>query len=475
MSDTPLYLDATILYRWRSLAPVGIVRLERLLAAHVRFRSGLGQARYVLWDSGYRLADDSETELLDRVLSEITAEQTQGSTTDATGGLQVGTTVGTPTDAGSRRGLKAGLRRQGMRVVARFPEHIRPIAEQTAWSMATLAVESARHVRRSRAERTKVGVRTQGADVRHRVDFSSGGDLIALGLGWEYIDHEAMYRLKHEHGVRIHMPAFDLIPVTMPQLNVWQSDLVHRYYAEMAHYADTVTGISYSTTAAVQAFFEQEQLPLPVMATNQVPTVALRDAAAPSSGRRRHRLEGQPYVLSVSTVEIRKNHLLLAKVWTECAREGVDLPRLAIVGRIGWDVDELMRWVEHAPELRSLVKIYADVDDAELHEMYSDALFTVFPSRIEGWGMPISESMAYGKVCLHADDPAQHEASQGLMPFLHPDDFVGWKREIIRLAQNDGYRRQQEQLIEERFVPRTVDDYCATFEAIVAARRAGGA
>ena len=89
--------------------------------------------------------------------------------------------------------------------------------------------------------------------------------------------------------------------VTMPQLNVWQSDLVHRYYAEMAHYADTVTGISYSTTAAVQAFFEHEQLPLPVMATNQVPTVALRDAGARSDGEvRRHRLEGQPYVLSVS-------------------------------------------------------------------------------------------------------------------------------------------------------------------------------
>jgi glycosyltransferase involved in cell wall biosynthesis len=253
---------------------------------------------------------------------------------------------------------------------------------------------------------------------------------------------------------------------------VWQSDLVHRYYAEMAHYADTVTGISYSTTAAVQAFFEHEQLPLPVMATNQVPTVALRDAGARSDGEvRRHRLEGQPYVLSVSTVEIRKNHLLLAKVWTECVREGVDLPRLAIVGRIGWDVDELMRWVEYAPELRNRVTIYADVDDAELHELYRDALFTVFPSRIEGWGMPISESMAYGKVCLHADDPAQHEASQGLMPFLHPDDFVGWKREIVRLAEDGGYRREREQLIRERFVPRTVDDYCATFESIVASRR----
>jgi len=306
------------------------------------------------------------------------------------------------------------------------------------------------------------------------VDFAPGDDLVALGLGWEYIDHEAMYRLKHDRGVRIHMPAFDLIPVLMPQLNVAQADLVHRYYAEMAHYADTITCISLSTTDLLRDFYEREQLPMPLVETNQLPSFELRRAVhSRDDATRRHRLEGEQFVLTVSTVEIRKNHVMLAKIWAESTREGVELPRLAIVGRMGWDVTELTRSLDYAPELRERVAIYADVDDAELDQMYRDALFTVFPSRIEGWGMPITESMAYGKACLHADDPAQHEASQGLMPFLHPDDFVGWKREIVRLATDTAHRSALEAAIQDRYAPRTVDDYCARYEQILASRRAG--
>jgi glycosyltransferase involved in cell wall biosynthesis len=465
VSREPLFLDATMLYRWRELAPVGIVRLERLLAAHLRFRSDLGPVEYVLWDAGYRPAEPTEARLLDELLTEPERISRPFDHDDST--------VGTPRVGTQRRGLRAGLRRQGLKALARFPDHLRPFAEQAAWSTATLAVESVRHVRRSHADRKKPLVRaTPAGDVRHRVDFSGGGDLVALGLGWEYLDHEAMYRLKHDYGVRIHMPAFDLIPVVMPQLNVGQSDLVHRYYAEMAHYADTITCISLSTRDALRHFLEQEQLPVPVIETNQLPSFALAETEPPADrSTRRHRLVGERFVLAVSTVEIRKNHLLLAKVWAECSREGIDLPRLAIVGRIGWDVTELLRWVEHAPELNGLVTIYTDVEDSELHQMYLDALFTVFPSRVEGWGMPITESMAYGKVCVHADDPAQHEASQGLMPYLHPDDFAAWKREIVRLVTDEAHLGELETLIKQRYRPRSVDDYCERFENVVAARR----
>lgn len=468
MSDRTLYLDATMLYRWRNLAPVGIVRLERLLASHLRFRSELGPAQYLLWDSGYRPAASNEATLLDELL--IDAEATSSTHRDAAIG------VGTPQDVVSRRGIKATVRRQSLKVVAQMPDHLRPFAEQAAWSVATLLVESARHLRRAREDRsTLVARRSNTAEVRHRLEFAAGDDLVALGLGWEYMDHQAMYQLKQDGGIRVHMPAFDLIPVLMPQLNVAQSDLVHRYYAEMAHYADTVTCISHSTSALLRRFYEHEQLPIPVIETNQLPSFKLRAAATPrDSAVRRHRLEGQQFVLTVSTVEIRKNHILLAKIWAECGRDGTELPRLAIVGRVGWDVTELMRWIEDAPELRERVSIYSDVDDAELDEMYRDALFTVFPSRVEGWGMPITESMAYGKACLHADDPAQHEASQGLMPYLHPDDFTGWRHEITRLATDDGYRASLEQLIRDSYVPRTVDEYCARYEEILAARRVGG-
>jgi glycosyltransferase involved in cell wall biosynthesis len=467
-SDAHVFIDATMLYRWRHLAPVGIVRLERLLASHLRFRSTFPTAQYVLWDRGYRPTDQSETEILDDLLTgAVQSEPTDDTASDH---------VGTPRSdtAAGRRSMRARVRRAGLVALARTPDHLRPFAEQAAWSMATLGVESVRHVQRTRRNRRVAAparTSSDGHPVKHLVDFPRGCDLVALGLGWEYLDHEAMYRLKHEHGVRIHMPAFDLIPIVMPQMNAGQSDIVHRFYAEMAHYADSITAISFATTAALRSFFDSEQLPCPQLATNQLPSLALPNTAAAGPGRRRHRLEGEPFALTVSTVEVRKNHIMLAKVWAECIRDGLELPRLAIVGRIGWDVEELVKWVRHAPELQDRVDIITDVHDEELAAMYADALFTVFPSRIEGWGMPIAEALASGRACLHADDPAQHEAAQGLMPSLHPDDFVGWKREIVRLAHDEAWRAELEDRIRQEFRPKSVDDYCAAFEAILSDRR----
>jgi glycosyltransferase involved in cell wall biosynthesis len=143
-----------------------------------------------------------------------------------------------------------------------------------------------------------------------------------------------------------------------------------------------------------------------------------------------------------------------------------------IVGRIGWDVNELLQWVTHAPGLRDRVTIASDVEDEELDHLYEDAMFTVFPSRIEGWGLPITESLTYGKVCLHSTDPAQFEASQGLMPAVHPDDFIGWKRELVRLVTDTNYRAELEASINDLFIKRTPQQYCAAFEAIIASRRA---
>ena len=140
--NEPIYVDATMLYRWRELAPVGIVRLERLLASHLRNRSVLGRAEFVLWDSGYRPTTDIETAALDALLApSATPPKRSDPVAAATGWLdQVG-------DEPSG-GWKATARRTARRTFDRVPDHLRPFAEQAAWSTATLAVESSRHARR---------------------------------------------------------------------------------------------------------------------------------------------------------------------------------------------------------------------------------------------------------------------------------------------------------------------------------------
>lgn len=467
-TESRIHIDATMLLRWQHLAPVGIVRLERMLAGHLRLSSGFVDVGYIVWDRGYRPAESHEIESLDDLLRGALQDEPEKAPA-------AGLASGVP-DATTRGGPAATVRRTGLRALGRVPDHLRPFAEQAMWSAATLGVESVRHIKRLRNERRAASATpvARHDGVRHRVDFTAGDDLVALGLGWEYLDHEAMYRLKTEHGMRIHMPAFDLIPVSMPQLNAGQSHLVHRYYAEMAHYADSITSISYATRDAIAAFYENESLPVPHLAVNQLPGLEVTAPTSTEASAPRHRFSGDDFVLSVSTIEIRKNHLLLLKIWSECIREGREMPRLVIVGRIGWDVTELQKWYDYAPELDDVVSLCIDVEDHELIAMYGDAMFTLFPSRVEGWGLPITESLAYGRACVHSTDPAQFEASQGTMPALHPDDFLGWKAEVLRLLDEPAYVAELEQRIVDDYEARTPEQYCNDFEQILVERRIAG-
>ena len=464
----PVFIDATMLLRWKQLAPVGIVRLERLLCGRVYRSAALGTSTFIVWDRGYRPATAAEVTDLDRLLI-------QGSLASARDSTPLG--LASATAAPSRAGRAKSYARGKTNVaISRLPTNLRPLAQQAIISSATLGVESARHVKRAidrkrlaTSKHSTIAAKRKSVPV-HRVDFSGGGDLVALGLGWEYLDHEAMYDLKQTHDVRIHMPAFDLIPIEAPQFNAAQRHMVHRYYAEMAHYADTVTCISQATLVAIRAFFDREQLPQPYTSSNALPGMVVQTQDT-SKRPLNKRFTDRPFVLSVSTIEIRKNHLLLAKLWSELISEGRDVPDLVIVGRLGWDVTELLRWVENAPELQGKVFLVTDVDDPELLDLYDRCQFTLFPSRTEGWGLPITESLMRGKVCVHSTDLAQTEASQGLMPALHPDDFFAWKSVLLQLLDDPTYRQQLEASIASQYSPRTPDQYCDTFEQLLIARR----
>lgn len=123
--------------------------------------------------------------------------------------------------------------------------------------------------------------------------------------------------------------------------------------------------------------------------------------------------DGAPSLLCVATFEPRKNHLALldaaARLWTA----GLDF-ELVLIGRTtaSWGprviaaIDALaaagrpIRWRRH-------------VDDATLGESYARSLFTVFPSLIEGYGLPVVESLWHGRPCVCGANGAIGETSAG--------------------------------------------------------------
>jgi alpha-1,3-rhamnosyl/mannosyltransferase len=94
---------------------------------------------------------------------------------------------------------------------------------------------------------------------------------------------------------------------------------------------------------------------------------------------------GGPYVLSVATLEPRKNLGVLVEAFRLLAREDL---RLAVVGAAGWGEQP---GLDH-PWISRL----GFVDDDELARLYRGAAAFAYPSRFEGFGIPIVEAMASG-------------------------------------------------------------------------------
>lgn len=165
------------------------------------------------------------------------------------------------------------------------------------------------------------------------------------------------------------------------------------------------------------------------------------------------------YILYVSTIEARKNHQLLLDAYDALLKKGIDgLPLLVFVGMRGWGVDGLFRQLENSSLLKSHVRILNHVSDAELCALYKHALFCVYPSLYEGWGLPVAECLAYGKYCLAAPVASIPEVGGSFVEYLDPHDCVAWANRMLELSSDNERLQGLEDNIRAHYVPVSWDE-----------------
>jgi glycosyltransferase involved in cell wall biosynthesis len=195
----------------------------------------------------------------------------------------------------------------------------------------------------------------------------------------------------------------------------------------------------------------------------RVALVRLGADPIPSSGQARPAalaaLGERPFVISVSTIQARKNFDLLYRLWQKSAIDGQHgMPHLVIVGREGFGSADLLHLMRNDPWIAKTVTLLNTASDAELAWLYAHCAFTLYPSWYEGWGLPLSESLAYGKTFIASDNSSLPEAGQGLGIHLDPYDLIAWQSEILRLTNDVEARRAMEQrILAERKLPGWAD------------------
>ncbi|WP_132519261.1 glycosyltransferase family 1 protein [Rhizobium sp. BK376] len=147
-----------------------------------------------------------------------------------------------------------------------------------------------------------------------------------------------------------------------------------------------------------------------------------------------------PYFVILGTIEPRKNHMLLLQIWRELSQLQA-APRLCIVGKRGWENENVFDMLERCLPLKGCVFEFSGLTDFEVQTLLQDAKALLFPSFAEGLGIPVLEAAALNVPCILSDIPVFREIAPPGTVFLSPLDGIGWKREILALADDIGERR----------------------------------
>lgn len=150
----------------------------------------------------------------------------------------------------------------------------------------------------------------------------------------------------------------------------------------------------------------------------------------------KYQLRDTPFVLSVSTLEPRKNYVRLIKAFATCQREGA---KLVLVGKKGWQEAEIFNEIKQL-HLQEKVIWLDYVSKEELRVLYNACLFFILPSLYEGFGLPILEAMACGAPVISSDRASLPEVVGEAGLLVNPYEVEDLKEKMNLLFMNHELR-----------------------------------
>ena len=300
--------------------------------------------------------------------------------------------------------------------------------------------------------------------LRRSVAFEDGGTVVLVSVWWSEWPFEVIRHLKESHNLRFVSMIHDLIPIRRPEFlpDDGSAGRFRNHVNRAIALSDAIIVSSSYVADDVRAY--AQECGIRIAPVEVCPLCSdLRQSAMPVCSSRLGSTGIAPgrFVVFVSSINSRKNHRWLYFLWRRVVDElGDSVPPLVFAGQL-----ERM-------EVSTLELISADVamwnrklffiespSDSELSWLYANCAFSMFPSLCEGWGLPITESLSFGKYCLAADNTSLVEVGQGLTFNADPLDGLAWIREIRKLLQEPDYLRYRNDRAASAFRARSWPEF----------------
>jgi tetratricopeptide (TPR) repeat protein/glycosyltransferase involved in cell wall biosynthesis len=295
-----------------------------------------------------------------------------------------------------------------------------------------------------------------------------GDTLLIPGAFWIYQRYDLLNILR-QSGVRVAVFIHDLIQVSNPEfVEPAATTVFRRSLVDVLCTASYVLTNSRFVADEIRRYLSERmnfQLPVkPVTLATELTNKKLNTADITHEFIE---LVKEDYVLCVGTIEIRKNHIYLIRVWERLLqRFPGPVPNLVFVGKWGWEIAELQKFLEGSDYLGGRLYIYNEIADDDLAFLYQNCLLTLYPSFAEGWGLPVGESLGYGKPCIASKVTAIPEVGGALCKYLDPFEVEDGYQVLSDVLKDRPALEAWTRRVQSEFRPKTWKDFTCELFAV---------
>ena len=270
------------------------------------------------------------------------------------------------------------------------------------------------------------------------ITFEQGDKFMLLDASWGMLSEHLplIQRLADVDGQLITV-VHDLIPLIHPlSVTPRMTEEFSEWFEKLVLKSDRIICVSKSTAMSFVAYVSRRDL-----ATK--PNLRIgwwrlgadfddKDDSIISSEAKIVTTSETPYFLSVGTLEPRKCYPIALDAFERLWARGIDA-RYVIIGRAGWQSESLEHRIKQHGEFGRRLLWLDKASDADLHHCYARARALVYPSMIEGFGLPLVEAGHYGVPVIASDLPVFHETGGDHVRYFNLLDSIDLADKIEKL------------------------------------------
>ena len=231
----------------------------------------------------------------------------------------------------------------------------------------------------------------------------------------------------------------DLIFIHTPQYYHWIDRQIYNFkFRRACRCADRVIAVSEYTKQEIMHYYHTPESKIDVVYQGCDPVFSQEiEAGKLQDVKARYQLPDK-FVLYVGSIEERKNLMLVAKAMAELNRRAAI--HVVAVGRRTAYVDQIQDFLK-AQGIDHLFHFYHQVPYADLPSFYKWASTFAYPSRIEGFGIPLLEAISSGVPAIGCTGSCLEEAGGPNSIYVNPDDAKGMADAILRTCTDEPLRQ----------------------------------